>query len=116
MGAIFTEDPSYEADLAAGGYWGEIVLAPAEWWEGTGKVVRKLLVTVGGRELLFNDVADFVDGLKRTEAVKRRDVELEVVVGREEVHDLACMDFVLPGEERSETTRRVAEAVGEMLG
>ncbi|KAJ5826835.1 hypothetical protein N7447_003598 [Penicillium robsamsonii] len=69
---------SYRADKQADN-WNEPFNAPAEWWSGV--KAEKILVLVGGDEILLSPIQEFVKKIKSVYE------EITLVVGQDESHD-----------------------------
>lgn len=105
-------DSPYWTEFENGGFWGEAVRAPPGWWEGVGGLVRRCLLTAGDREVLLDDILEFGDTLERLP----EDWSVQRILGRDEVHDAALMDYILEKKPRSETTINSAKWLKEALG
>lgn len=111
-GRYYTDNSAYYDDVAAGKYWGEPAAAPPEWWAGLERVVNKIMITCGEKEVFCDDVVGFMERLEGVEAVRKGWCRMEKVVGSGEVHDEPLMDFGLVKDEGGrlkESTRRVTE-------
>lgn len=74
--------------------------------------MRRCLLTAGDREVLLDDILEFGDTLERLP----EDWSVQRILGRDEVHDAALMDYILEKKPRSETTINSAKWLKEALG
>lgn len=84
-------------DGKPGDSWSEPCLAPAEWWKDTKEKTQRILIVVGGDEVLLSNVESFAQKLK--DAVP----ETTYIVGYEETHVSSVYSaMVLDGETQQE--------------
>ncbi|KAA8899524.1 Alpha/Beta hydrolase protein [Sphaerosporella brunnea] len=91
------------AEVAAGRYHAEALLAPESWWKGLDSVVNFVVTTGGAFETFIDDIVEFDHKLKAQSGVKT-----ELYVAAQEVHDGPLFDFTA-GRPPSELAIKLTE-------
>ena len=68
--------------------WGMPLCGNRNWWNGLGKVVRRIYLTGGGEELFRDHIIEFGQILKGLEGL-----DVQVHIDWKEAHDRTYMDF-----------------------
>ncbi|OBT43657.1 hypothetical protein VE00_05223 [Pseudogymnoascus sp. WSF 3629] len=68
--------------------WGMPLCGNRDWWDGLGKVVRRVYLTGGGEELFRDHIIEFGQILKGLEGL-----DVQVHIDWKEAHDRTYMDF-----------------------
>ncbi|GJJ15150.1 hypothetical protein Clacol_009425 [Clathrus columnatus] len=82
--ALELTKPNHGQLCEPGGYWGEPMKAPSEWWNGVEKISTNILITSGDWEFLHNDIQEFGKSFKQ--AVAPRGVKINVLGEPNGVH------------------------------